>query len=188
VGEVLFEWLQCRHLTHSNDTGPTQCLGNRGSDPSGGTTSGVMGRSLRVQLRSLRSPLGRSRGTKLACRVTLFGVSGRAAWGMYDGRPMYAVIKTGGKQYKVTQGQTLQVEKLSAGVGDTVTFPAVMIVNGSTVVAGPAASSASVSAKVVAESKGDKIVGFMYKPKARARKRWGHRQQYHVVEVTAISA
>jgi large subunit ribosomal protein L21 len=101
---------------------------------------------------------------------------------------MYAVIQTGGKQYKVTQGQTLQVEKLSAAVGDTVTFNALMVVNGESVVAGPAAAKTSVSAKVVGESKGDKIVGFMYKPKARARKRWGHRQQYHVVEVTGISA
>jgi large subunit ribosomal protein L21 len=101
---------------------------------------------------------------------------------------MYAVIKTGGKQYKVAQGQTLQVEKLGAAVGDTVTFDAVLVVNGDQVIAGSAAGKASVSAKVVAEAKGEKIVGFMYKPKARARKRWGHRQQYHVVEVTGISA
>jgi large subunit ribosomal protein L21 len=101
---------------------------------------------------------------------------------------MYAVIKTGGKQYKVTSGQTLQVEKLSAAVGDVLTFNPLMVVDGEKVVAGAAASSASVSVKVLGEAKGDKIVGFMYKSKARARKRWGHRQQYTVVEVTGISA
>jgi large subunit ribosomal protein L21 len=102
---------------------------------------------------------------------------------------MYAVIKTGGKQYKVTQGQTLQVEKLGAAVGDVVTFPAVMVVDGDKVIADKASLAGSkVSAKVIGEVKGEKIVGFMYKAKARARKRWGHRQQYTVVEVTGISA
>jgi large subunit ribosomal protein L21 len=102
---------------------------------------------------------------------------------------MYAVIKTGGKQYKVAQGQTLNVEKLGVAVGDVVTFSPIMLVDGTKVVADAASlKSATVSAKVIAEAKGDKIVGFMYKSKARARKRWGHRQQYSVVEVTGITA
>ncbi len=102
---------------------------------------------------------------------------------------MYAVIKTGGKQYKVTQGQTLQVEKLGAAVGDTLTFNPLMLVDGDSVVAHKTAlTSAKVSVKVVGEVKGEKIVGFMYKAKAWARKRWGHRQQYTVIEVTGISA
>ncbi len=102
---------------------------------------------------------------------------------------MYAVIKTGGKQYKVAQGQTLNVEKLGAAVGDVVTFAPILLVDGEKVVAdAKGLASASVSAKVIGEAKGDKIVGFMYKSKARARKRWGHRQQYSVVEVTAVTA
>ncbi len=102
---------------------------------------------------------------------------------------MYAVIKTGGKQYKVAQGQTLNVEKLGAAVGDTVTFSPILLVDGEKVTADASSlATAKVSAKVVAEAKGDKIIGFMYKSKARARKRWGHRQQYSVVEVTGITA
>jgi large subunit ribosomal protein L21 len=102
---------------------------------------------------------------------------------------MYAVIKTGGKQYKVTQGQTLQVEKLGVAVGEVVTFSPVMVVDGDRVVAEKTALlAATVSGKVVGEAKGEKIVGFMYKAKARARKRWGHRQQYSVVEITGINA
>ncbi len=101
---------------------------------------------------------------------------------------MYAVIKTGGKQYKVAQGQTLQVENLGAAVGDQVTFSPLLVVDGETVRADKASlGSARVSATVVGQVKGEKIVGFMYKPKARARKRWGHRQQYTVVEVTGIT-
>jgi large subunit ribosomal protein L21 len=102
---------------------------------------------------------------------------------------MYAVIKTGGKQYKVAQGQTLNVELLGVEVGEVVTFAPIMLVDGDKVVAdAKSLATASVSATVVGEAKGDKIIGFMYKSKARARKRWGHRQKYSVVEVTGITA
>jgi large subunit ribosomal protein L21 len=102
---------------------------------------------------------------------------------------MYAVIRTGGKQYKVEQGQRLNVELLGEPVGGTVTFTPVLVVDGDRVVSGrDALAAASVSATVVGEAKGPKIVGFMYKSKARARKRWGHRQRYATVEVTGISA
>ncbi len=102
---------------------------------------------------------------------------------------MYAVIKTGGKQYKVAQGERLDVELLGVEVGADVTFAPVLLVDGDNVVSGKAAlAGATVSAKVIAEIKGPKIVGFMYKSKARARKRWGHRQNYNTVEVTAITA
>jgi large subunit ribosomal protein L21 len=102
---------------------------------------------------------------------------------------MYAVIRTGGKQYKVTEGQRLDVELLGEPVGGTVTFTPVLVVDGDRVVSEKAAlSAAKVSATIVAETKGPKIIGFMYKSKARARKRWGHRQRYATVEVTGISA
>lgn len=102
---------------------------------------------------------------------------------------MYAVIKTGGKQYKVSEGERLDVELLGVEVGADVTFSPLLLVDGDNVVSSKVAlAGAKVSAKVVAETKGPKIVGFMYKSKARARKRWGHRQNYNTVEVTGITA
>lgn len=101
---------------------------------------------------------------------------------------MYAVIRTGGKQYRVEQGQRLQVELLGEPVGATVTFTPVLVVDGERIVSGADAAKGSVSATIVGEAKGPKIVGYMYKSKARARKRWGHRQRYATVEVTGISA
>jgi large subunit ribosomal protein L21 len=102
---------------------------------------------------------------------------------------MYAVIKTGGKQYKVETGQVLEVELLGENVGSDVTFTPVLLVDGDNVVSNPSAlASAKVSATVVGESKGPKIIGYMYKSKARAQRRWGHRQKYATVKVTAITA
>lgn len=101
---------------------------------------------------------------------------------------MYAVIATGGKQERVEVGTTVDVELLGVGVGDEVEFPAVLLVDGEDITAGSdALSGASVQGRVVAESKGPKIVGFTYKPKSRGRRRWGHRQHYSRVEITAIS-
>jgi large subunit ribosomal protein L21 len=100
---------------------------------------------------------------------------------------MYAVIKTGGKQYRVEQGQTLQVERLGAGDGDVSLSP-VLLVDGDTVLSTPdQLAKASVSAKVVGEAKGPKIVGFTYKNKTNNRRRWGHRQQYDTIEITKIT-
>lgn len=102
---------------------------------------------------------------------------------------MYAVIKTGGKQYKVEQGQTLNVELLGEEIGANVTFAPVLVVDGERVVALPAElASATVTAKVVGEAAGPKIIGYMYKSKARAQRKWGHRQHYTTVEVTSITA
>ena len=100
---------------------------------------------------------------------------------------MYAVIKTGGKQYKVAEGQTLQVELLGKEAGETVSFLPLLIVDGPTVHAGDKAKSGSVTATVVGTAKGPKITGYMYKAKARAQKKWGHRQNYSTVTVTGIS-
>jgi len=101
---------------------------------------------------------------------------------------MYAVIKTGGKQEKVTEGQRVDVELLAGDEGSEVTFTPVMLVDGDTVVAKAAdLAGASVSARIVGLTKGPKITGFKYKNKSRSRKRWGHRQKYTTIEITGIT-
>ncbi|HYI62045.1 MAG TPA: 50S ribosomal protein L21 [Acidimicrobiales bacterium] len=100
---------------------------------------------------------------------------------------MDAVIKTGGKQYRVSQGQRLDVERLGA-VDTEVELTPVLLLDGDTVVATPdALAGASVTAKVVGEAKGPKVTGFTYKNKTNQRKRWGHRQRYSTVEITGIT-
>jgi large subunit ribosomal protein L21 len=101
---------------------------------------------------------------------------------------MYAVIKTGGKQARVTEGQRLDVEKLGQPVGADVTLPAVLVVDGANVLSTPdELKGSSVTARVVAEAKGPKITGFKYKNKSRSRVRWGHRQHYDTIEITGIT-
>ncbi len=99
---------------------------------------------------------------------------------------MYAVIKTGGKQYRVTEGDQLEVEKLGVTEGSVDLTP-VLLVDGDTVVSTPdALASVSVTADVIGEAKGPKITGFTYKNKTNSRKRWGHRQQYTTISITGI--
>jgi large subunit ribosomal protein L21 len=101
---------------------------------------------------------------------------------------VYAVIKTGGKQERVQEGQTLSVEKLGLDIGADVSFQPILLVDGATVLAGPGQlQTSTVSARVVGESAGPKIHGLKYKPKARARRHWGHRQHYTTIEITGIS-
>jgi large subunit ribosomal protein L21 len=101
---------------------------------------------------------------------------------------MYAVIKTGGKQSRVSQGQTLDVELLGQEEGAEVTFQPILLVDGDTVVASPGdLAGASVTARVIGTAKGPKIRGFTYKNKSNNRRRWGHRQHYSTVEITGIS-
>src|SRR3954463_1696019 len=98
---------------------------------------------------------------------------------------MYAVIKTGGKQYKVEQGQRLEVEGLT---GEEGSFNPRLLVDGDTVVAGASdLQRASVTGRIVGEAKGPKITGFTYKNKTNQRRRWGHRQKYSTIEITGIS-
>ena len=102
---------------------------------------------------------------------------------------MYAVIRSGGKQYKVETGQRLEVERVGADTGANVELEPVLLVDGDTVLATPAQlGKAKVKAKVVDEAKGPKIRGFTYKNKSNQRRRWGHRQHYSVLEITAITA
>jgi large subunit ribosomal protein L21 len=101
---------------------------------------------------------------------------------------MYAVIQTGGKQYRVAQGDRIDVERLDAGSDGEVALRPVMLVDGDDVLATPSQlSGATVSGRVVGDAKGPKIRGFTYKNKSNQRKRWGHRQHYSTIEITAIS-
>ena len=98
------------------------------------------------------------------------------------------MIKTGGKQERVEEGQTLNVELLSAEEGDEVSFRPVLVVDGDDVLAlADQLASASVSARIVGAARGPKIRGLTYKPKTRGRKSWGHRQHYTTIEITGIS-
>ncbi len=100
---------------------------------------------------------------------------------------MYAVIKTGGKQYKVAQGQKLDVERVSADDGE-LTFEPLMLVDGAAITAGAGSlAGAKVTAKVVGSTLGPKVVGFRYKNKSNQRRHWGHRQQYTTIEITGIT-
>ena len=103
---------------------------------------------------------------------------------------MYAIIKTGGKQYRVSEGETLQVEKLNAEVGAEVVFEEVLtVVNDADVKIGtPVVEGAKDVAKVVEHGKADKIFVFKYKAKSNYRKRQGHRQPFTTVEITVINA
>jgi large subunit ribosomal protein L21 len=101
---------------------------------------------------------------------------------------MYAVIQTGGKQSRVTEGQRVDVELLGEDDGAEVTFRPILLVDGETVVSSPAdLEGAQVSARVVGRSTGPKIRGFTYKNKSNNRRRWGHRQKYATIEITGIS-
>ena len=103
---------------------------------------------------------------------------------------MHAIIVTGGKQYKVSEGETLFIEKLPNEAGDTVTFDQVLaILDGDNATIGtPTVKGATVEASVVKNGKGKKIRIFKYNPKKGYRKRQGHRQPYTKVEIKKISA
>ena len=102
---------------------------------------------------------------------------------------MYAIIQTGGKQYKVEKGDVLRVEKLDAKADDKYTFEDVLFVGGKSVKVGnPTVEGASVDATVVAEGKAKKVTVYKYKPKKGYHKKNGHRQQYTEVKIDKINA
>lgn len=102
---------------------------------------------------------------------------------------MYAVIVTGGKQYKVSEGDVVFIEKLDAQEGDTVKFDKVLAIGGeNTVIGTPVVEGASVEAKVVAQGKSKKIIVFKYKPKKGEKTKQGHRQPYTKVQIEKINA
>jgi len=101
---------------------------------------------------------------------------------------MYAVIRTGGKQYKVEAGEQLEVERLGLDEGSEVALEAVLVVDGETVQATPdQLAGAVVTARVVGATRGPKIDGFIYKPKSNNRRRYGHRQDLSVIEIVGIT-
>jgi large subunit ribosomal protein L21 len=101
---------------------------------------------------------------------------------------MYAVIASGGKQERVAQGQTVQVELLGVADGVEVSLTPVLVVDGSNVLSTPdQLKGASVKGRVVGTAKGPKINGFTYKRRTNQRRRYGHRQKYSVVEITSIA-
>ena len=102
---------------------------------------------------------------------------------------MHAIIETGGKQYKVAEGDTLFIEKLPVEAGDTVTFDKVLAVldGDKTTFGAPVVDGAKVTASVVKNGKGKKIVVFKYKPKKGYRRKQGHRQPYTKVTIGKIS-
>jgi large subunit ribosomal protein L21 len=100
---------------------------------------------------------------------------------------MYAVIATGGKQYRVEPGQRLDVERLGVDEGQVQLRP-VLLVDGDAVLATPdQLGAATVTARVVGAASGPKIDAFTYKPKSNNRRRWGHRQHYTTIEITSIT-
>ena len=100
---------------------------------------------------------------------------------------MYAVISSGNKQERVTEGQQIHVDLLDAEQGSDVSLTPVMLVDGDTVLATPdQLKGAAVTAKVVGWAKGPKIDGFTYKRRTNQRRRYGHRQKYTVVKITSI--
>jgi len=100
---------------------------------------------------------------------------------------MYAVIASGGKQEKVTEGQQVALELLDGDEGSEVSFTAVLLVDGDDVIAGAdELSNASVTGKIIGTTKGPKINGFTYKRRTNNRRRYGHRQSYTMVEITSI--
>ena len=103
---------------------------------------------------------------------------------------MQAIIVTGGKQYKVSEGDVLFIEKLEAEAGETITFDQVLaVLNGETATFGaPVVEGATVTATVVKNGKGKKVRIFTYNPKKGYRKRQGHRQPYTKVQISAINA
>ena len=103
---------------------------------------------------------------------------------------MYAVIETGGKQYKVNEGDVIFVEKLEVNEGDTVNFDCVKAVSmgNDFKVGAPNVDGAVVSAKVLANGKGKKIYVMKYKAKKNEKKKIGHRQPYTKVQISAINA
>lgn len=102
---------------------------------------------------------------------------------------MYAVIRTGGKQYRVAEGDVLRIEKIAGEVGSDVTFDEVLMVGGndSPKVGRPAVSGARVVGKIVAQDKARKVLHFRKEKEGWTRRR-GHRQPYTEVKVTSISA
>ena len=101
---------------------------------------------------------------------------------------MYAIIATGGKQYKVSEGDIIKVEKLNVEAGNTVTFDQVIAVSDNTLKVGEEVANATVSATVMEQGRGKKVIVYKYKRKTGYHKKNGHRQAYTQVKIDKINA
>jgi len=101
---------------------------------------------------------------------------------------MYAIIATGGKQYRVSQGDTIYIEKLNAQEDSEVTFPVLMLSGDEVRMGTPEVEGASVTGKVVRHGRGQKVIVYKFKAKKNYRRKQGHRQPFTQVEITAINA
>ena len=100
---------------------------------------------------------------------------------------MYAIIATGGKQYRVSEGDVIYIEKIDAEVDSTVSFDVLLVENNGEVKVGtPVVEGVKVEGKVEAQTRGEKIIVFKYKAKKNYRRKQGHRQPYTKVEITKI--
>ncbi|MGU3495094.1 50S ribosomal protein L21 [Xanthobacteraceae bacterium A53D] len=100
---------------------------------------------------------------------------------------MFAVIKTGGKQYRVAADDVITIEKLDAAAGESVTFPVLLLTGEATHVGAPLVEGASVTAEVVEQTRGDKVIAFKKRRRQNSRRKRGHRQDLTVVRITEIS-
>ena len=102
---------------------------------------------------------------------------------------MYAIIATGGKQYKVSQGDVIYIEKVNQDVDSAISFDVLMVGGeGDVKVGNPTVAGAKVEGKVLAQGRGEKIIVFKYKSKKNYRRKQGHRQPFTKVEITGINA
>ncbi len=101
---------------------------------------------------------------------------------------MYAVIKSGGKQYKVAEGDTLKVDRLKAEVGDKVDLPVLLVGGDTPKVGSPLVKGASVKATVVSHDQGDKVTALKYRPRKRTRRRIGFRASITTLQIDKIKA
>ncbi len=102
---------------------------------------------------------------------------------------MFAVIRTGGKQYKVAKDDVLSIEKIIGDAGGTITFGEVLMLGGETLTHGaPLIAGASVAAEIVEQGKGPKVIAFKKKRRKNTHRKRGHRQPFTKVKITAINA
>ena len=99
---------------------------------------------------------------------------------------MYAIVKTGGKQYRVQEGESLLVERLPAAEGESVALTPLLVVDGETLTDGDALAKATISATVVAHERGPKLRVVKFKPKRGYKRRTGHRQELTRIQITAV--
>jgi large subunit ribosomal protein L21 len=99
---------------------------------------------------------------------------------------MFAVIKTGGKQYQVAADDVIRIEKLAVKAGEIVTFPVLMLGGDKTIIGAPMVAGATVAAEVVAEIRGDKVIAFKKRRRKNSKRKRGHRQMLTVVRITEI--